>query len=341
MADNQRRIQRSWCLYDWANSAFATVVLAAVLPVYFVSQVPAEGVVLPILFNRPVSAASLWGYAVALSMLILAFAAPLLGSLADRHGWHKRLMLFFWLCGCLATASLALSGPGDYLALAAIFITANLAFAGANIFYNAYLPFLVPVEQSDRLSARGFAFGYIGGGLLLAIVFLVILNAQALGFSDRGAATRFGFLLTAAWWFIFSLPTFLYLPKTEKRSVQKVHFGLRGWLEKFRDLLRYPDLCIFLLAFLCYNDGIQTIISVSAVYAKDELHLPQTTVIGCFLMIQFLAMPGSLLFARISEKTGTVRAIPISLGAFLLVCIFAYRLETAMGFWIIGAVIAI
>ncbi len=339
-----RHLQKSrfgWCLYDWANSAFATVILAAVLPVYFVSLVPESGATLPFFTTHKFSAASLWGYSISLSMIILAIAAPLLGALADRNGWHKRLMISFWLTGCIATALLATTAGDDYWPTILFFVVGNLAFAGANIFYNAYLPFLATADQSDRLSARGFSYGYIGGGLLLALVFVIILKYDFFGFTDRSAATRFGFLLTAVWWFIFALPTFIYLPKTERQTAIAYQFNLSTYFNQFKQLLRYRDLTLFLLAFLCYNDGIQTIISVSAIYAREELHLGQGTIIGCFLMIQFLAMPGALFFARLGGKIGTARAIFISLVVFLLVCVFAYRMDSAYEFWLLGGVIAI
>lgn len=340
MSDQISKARFSWCLYDWANSAFATVILAAVLPVYFVSLVPSDGALLPGFADHNFSASSLWGYSVSLSMLILAISAPALGALADRRGWHKSLMLPFCLGGCLATALLALTGPGDYLLAALLFILGNIGFAGANIFYNAYLPFLAPPGETDRLSARGYAWGYVGGGLLLAMVFVLILKAESFGFADRGTATRFGFLLTGLWWLIFALPSFRHLPPTRPLTPRQA-FSLRGYLEQFRKLLGYRDLSLFLLAFLCYNDGIQTVISVSAVFAREELQLSQGTILGCFLMIQFLAMPGALLFARLAEKTGTGRAILISLVLFFLVCVFAYRMHSDLEFWIIGAVIAI
>ena len=339
-----QQLQKSrfgWCLYDWANSAFATVILAAVLPVYFVSLVPESGATIPFFTTHKFSAASLWGYSISLSMIILAIAAPLLGALADRNGWHKRLMISFWLTGCIATALLATTGGDNYWPTILLFVVGNLAFAGANIFYNAYLPFLATADQADRLSARGFSYGYIGGGLLLTLVFFIILKYDFFGFTDRSAATRFGFLLTAVWWFIFALPTFIYLPKTEKQTAIAYQFNLSTYFNRFKQLLHYRDLTLFLLAFLCYNDGIQTIISVSAIYAREELQLGQGTIIGCFLMIQFLAMPGALFFARLGEKIGTARAIFISLIIFLLVCLFAYRMNSAYEFWLLGGVIAI
>ncbi len=341
MTQNLQRARFGWCLYDWANSAFATVILAAVLPVYFVSLVPEGGASLPFFTGHKFSASSLWGYSVSLSMVVLAFTAPVLGALADRHAWHRRLMMLFCLLGCVATALLALTSGGDYLLAALLFIIGNIGFAGGNIFYNAYLPFLASATETDRLSARGFAFGYVGGGILLALVFLLILKFEMFGFVDRGAATRCGFLLTAVWWFLFAIPTFILLPKTEKQPTSTTSSGLKNYIDLFRELLNYRDLCIFLIAFLCYNDGIQTVISVSAIFAREELQLGQGTIIGCFLMIQFLAMPGAILFGRLAEKIGTARAILLSLVVFLLVCFFAYRMTGSFEFWLLGGVIAI
>ena len=336
-----KKAKFGWCLYDWANSAFATVILAAVLPVYFVSLVPEGGAKLPFFGNHQFSASSLWGYSVSLSMLSLAIFAPILGTLADRQGWHKRLMLSFCLLGCAATALLSLTTTGDYLTASALFILGNLGFAGSNIFYNAYLPILAAPSEVDHLSARGYAYGYIGGGLLLAIVFLLIIQAELFGFADRGAATRFGFLLTSLWWLLFSIPTFRYLPQTEKQANSGRAFNLKEYLDLFRELAQYRDLCLFLIAFLCYNDGIQTVISVSAIFAREELQLSQGTIIGCFLMIQFLAMPGALLFGRLAETIGTQRAIILCLVTFTLICLFAYRMTSPLEFWILGGVIAL
>lgn len=341
MSQPDKKAAFGWCLYDWANSAFATVILAAVLPVYFVALVPDEGATLPFLAQHQFSASSLWGYSVSLSMLIVAVAAPALGALADRHGWHKRLLAFFCLLGCTATALLSLTASGAYLSAAVLFILGNIGFAGGNVLYNAYLPLLSPPAEIDRLSARGFAYGYVGGGLLLAIVFLLILQHQTFGFTGPGSATRFGFLLTGVWWLLFSLPTFRYLPTTEPSGTKSGKFDLKTYLALFRELFKYPELCLFLLAFLCYNDGIQTVISVSAVFAREELKLGQATIIGCFLMIQFMAMPGALLFGRLAGIIGTARSILLSLIAFTLICVFAYRMTGSLEFWLLGAVIAI
>ena len=340
---SRRRAQLGWCLYDWANSAFATVILAAVLPVYFASLVPAGGAVIPLPGGaRVVPATALWGYAVSLSMLVVALAAPYLGVLADHRGLRRRLLIGFCLLGSAATLLLAFSGPGDYLLVAALFVVANIGFAAGNIFYNAFLPALASGPELDRLSARGYALGYIGGGLVLLVVFLMIRFAGPLGFSGAAAATRAGFLLTALWWAGFALPTFAWVREEvcERNPAPLLH-GLRGYLHTLGELRHYRDLMLFLLAFLFYNDGIQTVIAVSAIFGREELGLSQTTILGTFLMIQFVAMPGSLLFGRLAQAWGSRRVVLVTLVLFLGVTIYAFRMQQAWEFWVLGLVVAL
>lgn len=344
MPDGERtRARLGWCLYDWANSAFATVVLAAVLPVYFVSLVPAGGARLPFPGPDPVvSASSLWAYAVSASMLVVALGAPFLGALADRRGIRRRLWIVFTLAGCAATAALATTGVGDYLLAAALFVVGNIGFAAGNIFYNAFLPALASGPDLDRLSARGFALGYVGGGMVLLIVVLLVRFHGMLGLADEVAATRLGFLLTACWWTGFSVPAFLWV--RESVLIRPPSFGIHGLRDCLRilgELRRHRDLAVFLLAFLFYNDGIQTIIAVSAIFGREELGLSRTTILGTFLMIQFVAMPGALLFGRLAERWGSKRTIAVCLTLFLVVTLYAFRMQGAAEFWILGLVVAL
>jgi UMF1 family MFS transporter len=338
-----RRARFGWCMYDWANSAFATVVLAAVLPVYLAGLVPAEGARLSLFgLGRTVSATVLWGYAVTCSMVIVALTAPWLGAMADRRGTRRRWLLYFCLAGSMATALLVLAGPGRYLLAAGLFVIGNVSFAASNIFYNAFLPVLAEGADMDTLSARGFAYGYLGGGVALLLVFALISFPSFFGLPDAGLAARIGFLLTGIWWALFSLPTFRYLrddlPRPRAHSLPA---GWRGYLRAFGEIRRYPDLLRFLLAFLCYNDGIQTIIVVAAIFAREELGLSRTSILGCFLMIQFVAMPGALLFGRIAERLGARKAVLISLALFILVTLYAFRMQKDWEFWLLGLVVAV
>jgi MFS transporter, UMF1 family len=332
-----------WCMYDWANSAFATVILASVLPVYLASLVPAEGARLSFLgLQRTMPASALWGYAVSLSMLLVAVSAPWLGAVGDRRGIRRQLLIVFALSGAAATCLLALAGPGQYLLAAGLFVIANVGFAAGNIFYNAFLPALAQGTDLDRLSARGFALGYVGGGLMLLIAFLLIQNHAFFGFADQGSATRAAFLLTGLWWLVFALPTFRYV-----REEVFVHTpapllrGLRGYLQIFAQIRRHPDLLLFLFAFLFYNDGIQTVIAVSAIFAREELRLSQTTILSVFLMIQFVAMPGSLLYGRAAERWGAKRSILCGLVLFVAVTVYAYTMREGWEFWVLGFVVAL
>jgi UMF1 family MFS transporter len=335
------RAKFGWCLYDWANSAFATVILSAVLPVYFASLVPEGGVTLP-WSTEPVPATALWGYLVSLSMTLVAVMAPGLGNLADRRGWRRRLLIIFCLLGSLATCALFFAGPGRYLLAAALFVLGNIGFAAGNIFYNAYLPDLASGYEADRLSARGYALGYIGGGLMLLVAFLMIQQHALLGLPDKGVATRFGFLLTGAWWLGFALPAFAWLKGVPvSPGAQHRLRTPRDYLRILADLRSYRDLGRFLVAFLIYNDGIQTIIAVSAIFARQELGLGTGTILGCFLMIQFVAMPGALLFSRLAGRFNTKRAIMASLLLFILITGYASIMTSAIEFWILGFVVAL
>ena len=341
MQNDLKRARFGWCLYDWANSAFATVILAAVLPVYFVALVPESGAVIGFgSWQHSLSASALWGYGVSASMIVVAVLAPWLGALADNRGLHKQLLVLCCICGAFATSLLFLLSHGQYLAAIALFIIGNIGFSGGNIFYNAYLTIISAPGETDQLSARGYATGYVGGGLMLLVVFLMIQFSEPLGFADRGEATRFGFLLTGLWWFLFALPTFKLLPATEPVPRPRSN-PFRTYLNSFRDILRYRDLCLFLLAFLFYNDGIQTVIAISAIFAREELGLGQGTILGCFLMIQFLAMPGALLFGRLAKQFSAKQAIMACLVLFTLVCGYAYQMQSSLEFWLLGGVIAL
>jgi UMF1 family MFS transporter len=332
-----------WCMYDWANSAFATVILSAVLPVYFVSLVPEEGARITLMgFTRTFRATSLWGYAVSCSMFIVAVTSPYLGSIADRWGTHRKFLFSYCLAGSLCTALLYFATPGRYLLAAILFILANIGFAGGNVFYNAFLPKLAKPDELDRLSSKGFAYGYIGGGIALLLVFAIIQGHSQLGLADKGSASRIGFMITGMWWLIFAVPTYLFVRMPAGPiMVDTLHQGIRGYLRIFAEIKKYPSLLLFLIAFLFYNDGIQTIIVVAAIFAREELGLTQGTILSCFLMIQFVAMPGTLLFGRLAEIYGAKRSLYIALILFIAVTIYAYFMNSAWEFWMLGFIIAL
>jgi len=336
--DGAARAIRAWCLYDWANSAFATVILSAVLPVYFAAIAPPGGIPLA---GRAVPTTAVWGYTVALSMLLVALVAPALGNLADRHAVRKKLLI---ICACIgsgATALLCLVGSGDWLLAASLFLVANIGFAAGNIFYNAFLPGLATGIEADRLSSKAYAWGYLGGGVALALVFVLIEGHAWFGLSGKSEATRFGFLFTGLWWLTFSLPAFFWLVEAPARPTgQRLHTP-GDYLRLARELTGYPDLLRFLLAFLLYNDGIQTIIAIAAIFASAELGLSTGAILGCYLMIQFLAMPATLLTARLSNHWGARRVVIWTLGLFVAITVYAATMRTAVEFWALGFAVAL
>lgn len=331
-----------WCLYDWANSAFATVILAAVLPVYFVHLVPETGA--PVFWSSAtVPASVLWSYGVSLSMLLVAVAAPYLGAVGDRRGNHAAFLVLFCGLGAVCTMALFFAADFRYVLALVLFICANFAFAAGNIFYNAFLPALAGGEaELDRLSAYGFALGYIGGGLALLVVVLLVSFPGWFGLNGPGMATRIGFVFTGLWWVIFATPALWLLRRTPPRQRQSaLPRGLKGYAAILSEIRAYPDLLLFLVAFLLYNDGIQTIIAVSAIFARDVLQLPRESVIGCFLMVQFMAMPGALFFGWLAGKWGAKRVILLTLVLFMGVTGFAATITTTLQFWVLGFVVAL
>ncbi len=333
----------AWCMYDWANSAFATVILAAVLPVYFVSLVPEAGARLRLLgATLTMPAASLWSYAVALSMLLVAVSAPFLGALADRYGWRRRLTIVFCLVGSSATGLLAIARHGDYLLAAGLFVVANVGFAAGNICYNSFLPILAKGRELERLSSWGFAAGYIGGGLALLLVAILIRAHRIFGLPDSSSATRISFLLTGIWWALFALPTLLILKRDPPLGRPALPIrGVRGYFSILAEICGHRDLVTFLIAFLFYNDGLETIIVISAIFAAEELGLPPTTILTCFLMIQFLAVPGTLLLGRLATRFGPKRILLASLYLLTAVTAYATFMEAAWEFWLLAVTVAL
>lgn len=328
----------AWCLYDWANSAFATVILSAVLPVYFAAIAPSGGV--PLL-GREIPATAFWSYTVAASMLLVAVVAPALGNLADRHAVKKPLLIVCTLLGSGATSVLFLAGSGAHLLAAGLFLAGNIGFAVGNIFYNAFLTDLASGIEADRLSSKAYAWGYVGGGVALALVFLLIEGHGWFGIADKGLATRFGFLFTGIWWLLFALPAFRWLQDGPLRpDTHRLHTPA-DYLRLARELADYPDLLRFLVAFLLYNDGIQTIIAIAAIFASAELGLSTGTILGCYLMIQFLAMPATMLTARLAAHWGNKRTVMTTLAVFAVITVYAATMRSALEFWILGAAVAL
>ncbi len=333
----RKRSLRSWFLYDWANSAFATVILAALLPVWFAEAVVPEGGVQWMGFNW--SATSLWGYASGLSALLVFLSAPFLGAMADLRGNRRRWLVSFFLPGSLATVLLFTALPGRVAWTLGLYFVASLGFVSANIFYDAFLPILAEPDERDRVSARGYAWGYLGGGIILLADLILVQKHAVFGLS-ASAAVRCALASAGLWWGGFGLLAWRGLahPPQQKTPVADIfRAATRRSLGTLREALSRRDLLLFLAAFLLYNDGIQTVVKMASIFGSQEMGLSRGTLMGALLLVQIVGIFGALFFARLAGIWGAKKSILLSLLMWTLLVSWAYRMQSAWEFWMLGA----
>ncbi len=327
---------RAWAMYDWANSAFATSILAAILPIYY----------------QKVAAASLsvnlrtvyWGYTQTVALVIIALASPLLGAAADHLGAKKRFLAFFAAMGALGTGLLCFVGRGEWKFASAVFIVGNIGFAGGNVFYESLLPHIAKREELDRVSAAGYALGYVGGGLLLALQLVVIMAPQRFGLADSGQASRLAFVSVAVWWLLFAIPLMLRVkepePEEQSSSTNLIKASFGRLANTYRDIRRYRQVFVFLIAFWFFNDGINTIIRMAAIYGA-EIGIGQNHLIGALLLVQFLGIPCTFAYAWLAGQRGAKTGIYIALAIYVVISVGAYFISTPTHFWILACAVGL
>jgi UMF1 family MFS transporter len=345
----QKREIFGWAMYDFANSAFATTILAVIFNQYFATVVAggARGVKL---FGFQLHGASFFTFTVSISMALSAVFSPFLGAVADAFGSKKRFLMAFCFAGVLFSGLLYFVHEGDYWMGAIFFIIANIGFAEGNVFYNAFLPEISTEQNIGRISGLGWALGYIGGGALLAINLIMLKYPEWLGFPPGYFSVQDCFLSVAFWWLIFALPIFLFLKERAKRSASTFHGdyfreGYRRLQHTFRRIKTFRELTKFLVAFLIYNDGIETVIVMASIFGADVLRMETGEIILFFLMIQGIAFFGSMIFGFLADAVGNKRTVMISLGIWALVVLWAFRLgiiwDPKTEFWILGVLAAL
>lgn len=325
----------AWVLYDWANSAFAAVVLAAILPIFYkdVAGINLSGNL----------ATSYWGYTQTAAMLIIAVISPVLGAAADYSDAKKIFLKFFVFLGIIGTSLLFFVNKGDYLAASIFFIIANIGFSGGNVFYDAFLTDISDSKSIDYISSLGYAAGYLGGGIVLAFSLLIITKAELFKINSVNSAAKISFLAVSIWWLIFSLPAFKYLPDS-KKQIQKLSLAKYSKIAFSRlkstviNIRKYRELWKFLLAFWLYNDGIGTIIRMAAIYGR-EIDIGRSDLIGALLLTQFIGIPFALLFAKIADKITAKKGIYLALLIYLGITIYGYFIDSAFDFWILAAAV--
>jgi UMF1 family MFS transporter len=326
----KKRAQFAWVMYDWANSAFVTTITAAVLPVYY------SGVAAINLPNNIRTA--YWGYTSTIALLIVAFLGPVLGAMADFSGAKKKFLTRFALLGITGAALLFFVREGNWLMASIFYILGSVGFSGANVFYDSLLPHIAEEDERDQLSSRGFAFGYLGGGILLAINLAMILLAPE---ELTSLMSRISFLMVAVWWLVFTIPLWRWIKEPVRRILRgeenfnPVQASFSRLARTFGKIRQYKELFKFIIAFWLYNNGIGTIITMATIYGT-ELQFSSTTTIGTLLMVQFVGIPFSFLFGWLGKKIGTKKSILISLAVYSIIAIGGYFMMEEIHFWILG-----
>ncbi len=328
------RPQLAWAMYDWANSAFATTVMAGFFPLFF-KQYWSLGV-------SGTQSTFYLGLGNSLASLIIVLLAPILGALADAGGLHKRLLAAFAFAGILATAAFYFVAEGMWPLAIVIYVFGIIGFSGANVFYDAMLPMLAERDQRHRLSALGFSLGYLGGGLLFLINVVMTLKPHWFGLADTASAVRWSFLTVALWWAIFSIPLLLNIreqtPTTQHRLGIRVAFS--RLLNTAKAMRQNKNLWYFLLAYWLYIDGVATIIRMAVDYGLS-IGLPSSSLITALLLVQFIGFPATLVFGRIGERYGAKRGLWLGLWVYVLTTICAAFMQTSLHFYLLAAVLGL
>jgi MFS transporter, UMF1 family len=325
----ERRAQLSWAFYDWANSAFATTVVAGFFPIFF-NLYWAAGI-------EPQTQTLYQGLIATVASLAVMLTAPWLGAIADRHGAKKRFLLGFTLAGAIATAAMYLVGRGDYLTAMALAIVGRIGFNGGIAFYDSLLVDVARPEQLDRVSAWGYGLGYLGGGLLFLLNVGMALDPRRFGLPDAAVATRLSFVMVAAWWLVFSLPLFRHV-REERRAAA----GGSGWKElmaTLRELRALRHVWLFLIAYWLYIDGVDTIIVMAVDYGQ-KLGFAPAALIKALLLVQFIGFPAALGFGWLAGRIGTRAGIFVALAVYTAITLWAYFLRTEAQFYAMAAAIA-
>ncbi len=327
---------RAWAMYDWANSAFQTTIIAAVFPIYFHSVV-AKGLGDTVSTSR-------FAWATTIAILIVAFVAPLLGAIADYAAMKKRMLAIFMLIGAFSTMGMYWIGPGDWQLALTLFIIGNVGVAGSIVFYESLLPHLVNEGELDRVSSAGYAIGYLGGGVLLAINLTMIQRPALFGIPDADTAVRLSLGSVGIWWILFSIPLFRTVPEPPRKLEKDetgdriLATGVRRLKETFSELRLYKQAFLLLLAFLIYNDGIQTIIRMATTFGT-EIGIDQNAMITALLITQFIGIPFAFMFGMLAGRIGAKTAVFCGLAMYSLIIAIGYFMTSAAHFYALAIMV--
>lgn len=322
----------SWALYDWANSTFATTVLAGFFPVLFKQYWAGE---------MAAAQSTFWlGLFSSAASLLVMLMSPWLGTVADRHGAKKRLLLLFTLIGVLPTLGLFWAGEGQWLLAALLFAAASVGFFGGLTFYDALLVDVAAPEESDRVSAWGYALGYLGGGLLFALNVVMATKPEWFGLASATQAVKVSFVMVAAWWTLFALPLFFWVQERPAGAAAGTDTSFTALVALLRQASGRPAVFTFLIAYWLYIDGVHTVIRMAVDFGM-ALGFDSNSLVAALLMVQFIAFPAAVAFGYLGERIGTRKAIYLGLLVYVGVTAWGYGLQTERQFFLMAGAIGL
>lgn len=333
---NNKKSVYAWALYDWANSAYATTVMAGFFPIFFKAYFSTDA-------DVTVSTAQL-GFANSVSSLIIVLIAPLLGAIADAGGLKKRFLFLFAYLGILMSAALAFVNAGAWETAVFIYIMGNIGFMGSNTFYDSLLPTVANGEKADFVSGLGFAMGYLGGGILFAVNVAMVQSPSFFGLSNDSQAIKISFITVALWWALFSLPLLLFVkekrPEEKQSSAETALRGYRRLIGTLKKISHLKGLLLFLVAYWLYIDGVDTIIRMAVDYGMAIGFDPKSLILA-LLIVQFVGFPATLFFAYLAQKWETKKAILLAIGIYLLITLLSTMMDETREFYLLAVMIAL
>lgn len=335
--NKEKKAVWGWAMYDWANSAFATTVMAGFFPIFF-KQYWSYGV------DVNVSTAQL-GFGNSIASLLVALMAPVLGAIADKGSARKKFLIFFAYLGVLMTACLFLVGKGEWAWAIFVYAMGIIGFSGANVFYDSLLPTVAGKDNVDYVSGFGFAMGYLGGGLLFLINVLMTLMPEKFGLADSAEAVRYSFISVAIWWGMFTIFTILWVPeeKTAGASREGRNFiadGFRQIIGTFKKVRHLKTIFLFLLAYWFYIDGVDTIIRMAVDYGMS-IGFASNDLIIALLVVQFVGFPSALVFGKLGQKWGVRKAIYLAIGIYMFIVVWGTMMTVKQEFYILAIMIGL
>lgn len=328
------KAERGWVFYDWANSAYSIIVVTAIFPLYFKAAATEAGIA------ASTSTAYL-GYANSIATLIVSLLAPILGTIADFKGFKKRFFIFFMGLGVIFTIALGFIPNDQWLILLLFFVLTSVGFAGANIFYDAFLVDVTTENRMNRISANGYALGYIGSCIPFIIAIAIIIMAQQDIISlSVTIASQLGFAITGLWWGLFTIPMLKHVNQVYyvERVPNPVSMSFKRLFETMKNIKAYRAVFLFLIAYFFYIDGVHTIIKMATAYGSD-LGIDSTTLLIVLFVTQVVAAPAAFLFGKLGEKYTEKSMIFVGIIIYSIICIYAYFMKTALDFWILAMVV--